>query len=439
MNPQVVLQLPKLSILMASCNQITSLPAGIGACSNLQAIVLQSNSIAELPSSISNLVDLKALGLASNKIHGPLPEFLGSCTTLRLLDISSNQITSLPTSMGRLQKLKTLKASNNQLPSIPHQFRDIRILQELYLEGNPFQLQGPGHEPQAFNASSTSAVKKVLDMLLPGTQVPSLAAEPLAAVQEQLPQQEQAQQHQCPQQQSPQPQQAPQQHSGQQQQLQQPNPQPPPPSPPSPLPQHQQQQQQEQQQQQQQQQQPQSRQSSQPGSSPLPPNSPLGSIGREDRDAQSLVAQIGRLSMSHEKPPSAQITPKESIVTAESAEGEAAKRQLHEQASKDHAQHADTIAQDPLRAKAASGWDNVPLTDIPRLLAAMSNPPPPPPPMDNNGGAQKRPQTMQRFRRVVDQSNMAVRLLGRVGSELGQQQQQQQQQQQPPAPLPQQQ
>jgi len=131
-------------------------------------------------------------------------------------------------------------------------------------------------------------------------------------------------------------------------------------------------------------------------------------------------------------------------VTAESAEGEAAKRRLQEQASKDRAQdkwlflqkHADTIAQDPLRPKAASGWDNVPLTDIPRLLAAISNPPPPPP-TNNNAGAQKRPQTMQRFRRVVDQSNMAVRLLGRVGSELGQQQQQQQQHR--PASYPQQQ
>jgi len=193
--PEVVLKLPKLSILMASCNQITALPVGIGACSNLQAIVLQSNSITELPSSISNLVDLKALGLASNNIQGPLPEFLGSCTALRLLDISSNQIMSLPTSMGSLQKLKTLKACDNQLSTIPQQFRDLRNLQELYLEGNPFKLQGPGHESHAFNASSSSAVRKVLDVLLPGAPSPSPATEPLAA-QEQQPQQEQQQQQQ---------------------------------------------------------------------------------------------------------------------------------------------------------------------------------------------------------------------------------------------------
>lgn len=39
------MHLPSLSILMASCNQITSIPEDIGRCTRLQAIVLQSNRI----------------------------------------------------------------------------------------------------------------------------------------------------------------------------------------------------------------------------------------------------------------------------------------------------------------------------------------------------------------------------------------------------------
>ncbi len=42
---QVLLKLPLLSICMASCNQIRSLPADIGDRTQLQALVLQSNEI----------------------------------------------------------------------------------------------------------------------------------------------------------------------------------------------------------------------------------------------------------------------------------------------------------------------------------------------------------------------------------------------------------
>jgi Leucine-rich repeat (LRR) protein len=42
---QVVLDLPRLTILMASYNKISSIPEIIGACSRLQAIVVQSNCI----------------------------------------------------------------------------------------------------------------------------------------------------------------------------------------------------------------------------------------------------------------------------------------------------------------------------------------------------------------------------------------------------------
>ena len=119
------------------------------------------------------------------------------------------------------------------------------------------------------------------------------------------------------------------------------------------------------------------------------------------------------------------------IVTRESELAEASrKRAALEQnmADKDSSskwlylkKHQDTVAQDPLRSQKV-GWDAVPLMNIPRIIAAISNPPPPPPPewgAPGGEGGVKRPQTLHRFRRVVEQSNMAMQLLGRVNDVLG--------------------
>lgn len=77
---------------------------------------------------------------------------------------------------------------------------------------------------------------------------------------------------------------------------------------------------------------------------------------------------------------------------------------------------------DPLRSK--KGWDTVPLMHVPRIIAAISNPPPAPPKREGSaggaGGGQPtaRPQTLHRFKRVVEQSNMAMQLLNRVNDAL---------------------
>jgi hypothetical protein len=90
--------------------------------------------------------------------------------------------------------------------------------------------------------------------------------------------------------------------------------------------------------------------------------------------------------------------------------------------------HVETVAQDPLRKK-QSGWDSVPLMTIPRIIAAISNPPPPPPQpaassVPGPDGTPvavtppRRPQTLHRFKRVVEQSTLAMQLLGRVNDVL---------------------
>ena len=84
--------------------------------------------------------------------------------------------------------------------------------------------------------------------------------------------------------------------------------------------------------------------------------------------------------------------------------------------------------QDPLRPK-QSGWDAIPLMHVPRIIAAISNPPPPPlrtvrygpdgvTPLPPGASPTSRPQTMVRFKRVVQQSAMAMQLLNRVNDAL---------------------
>ena len=85
-------------------------------------------------------------------------------------------------------------------------------------------------------------------------------------------------------------------------------------------------------------------------------------------------------------------------------------------------------SQDPLRPK-QSGWDAIPLMHVPRIIAAISNPPPPPlrtvrygpdgvTPLPPGASPTSRPQTMVRFKRVVQQSAMAMQLLNRVNDAL---------------------
>jgi hypothetical protein len=134
--------------------------------------------------------------------------------------------------------------------------------------------------------------------------------------------------------------------------------------------------------------------------------------------------------------------------------------------------HLATIAKDPLRAGQRTGWGSIPLTDIPTIMAALSKAPPPPEPEaaseppavldavddrastpisatrqkesvsvtsaqdrtspsgqrlspgEPKGAAElaeppspARPQSRQRFKRVVEQSTLAWQLLGRMAEE----------------------
>lgn len=163
----------------------------------------------------------------------------------------------------------------------------------------------------------------------------------------------------------------------------------------------------------------------------------------DDDKAAEVVSAVDKLAAAAPAAAAAAAAapppPPPEIHTAESAEAEAAKAKAKADVEAAYKQekwlylqkHVETIAKDPLRAGRKTGWDTIPLMHIPRIIAAISNPPAPPQAVEvavaGAAGAEgpeapgtvcRRPQSLQRFKRVVEQSNMAMQLLTRVNEVL---------------------
>ena len=118
-----------------------SIPAALGALTNLQTLNLYSNTLTgEIPSQLGNLANLRQLNLYSNTLTGEIPSQLGNLsTTLQTLNLYSNQLTgSIPVELGNLANLQTLSLYSNTLEGlIPSQLYALPRLRTLYLAGNP--------------------------------------------------------------------------------------------------------------------------------------------------------------------------------------------------------------------------------------------------------------------------------------------------------------
>ncbi len=146
-------------------------------------------------------------------------------------------------------------------------------------------------------------------------------------------------------------------------------------------------------------------------------------------EAADVVSELDQLRAPATPAPPAP-PPADEITTQESQEAElarlVAKKELLELATQDKwlylQKHHETVAKDPLRATHKANWEAVPLMHIPRIIAAISTTPAAPggdgPGAKQPDGACRRPQSLQRFKRVVQQSNMAMQLLERVNDML---------------------
>ena len=111
-------------------NQISTLPATIGAFTGLNTLDLSGNGLREVPAVIAQLTQMRDLNLSGNQIS-TLPEEIGGLTHLRNLDLSNNHLTDLP-SFTRLRALTRCRLTRNALTRWPEGLEHCTALE--YLE-----------------------------------------------------------------------------------------------------------------------------------------------------------------------------------------------------------------------------------------------------------------------------------------------------------------
>ena len=149
--PNVIFELVDLRELDLSYGSLTTLPNEFGKLKNLQILDLRSNNFSTFPIIITSLLNLEHLDISGNKIDnipisiknlGKLKGFIiGDIFTYKEKEtIRGNHIVELPSSIGELKNLHTLKIAHNRLSSLPVEIRNLPLLKELNLIGNPIEI-----------------------------------------------------------------------------------------------------------------------------------------------------------------------------------------------------------------------------------------------------------------------------------------------------------
>ncbi len=141
--PAALTGLTKLKHLDLGLNEGSSLPATIGNLAQLEYLNLDGNfftkpdkKIKTLPIEICNLKNLKTLSVKDNVIE-TLPDCIGSLTKLEKLDLRDNLISSFGAGFTQLKNLKWLDLKANDFEVLPNDFQNLTSLKELNLSMNP--------------------------------------------------------------------------------------------------------------------------------------------------------------------------------------------------------------------------------------------------------------------------------------------------------------
>ncbi|MEM7531107.1 MAG: leucine-rich repeat domain-containing protein, partial [Chloroflexota bacterium] len=139
--PAEIGDLPNLTTLSLSNNELIGSHARIGELSQLTRLELDNNHISVLPREIGNLISLQTLYLNNNRLEeNILPGEMGNLRNLTTLWLHDNRLTSIPSSFGNLAQLEQLRLRSNQLHDIPPELSQLTNLRELDLGGNLLQI-----------------------------------------------------------------------------------------------------------------------------------------------------------------------------------------------------------------------------------------------------------------------------------------------------------
>ncbi|TWU78415.1 cysteinyl-tRNA synthetase [Metarhizium rileyi] len=109
---------PTLKTLNLSHAQLASIDSAFSNMINLETLVLDKNYFVSLPQQIGTLSRLEHFSIANNSV-GELPPQIGCLTELRVLDVRGNNISKLPMEIWWANKLETFNASSNVLDAFP--------------------------------------------------------------------------------------------------------------------------------------------------------------------------------------------------------------------------------------------------------------------------------------------------------------------------------
>ena len=132
--PKEIYQL-KVKDLQLRENQITKLPDGIGAMTNLRKLSLYKNKLNALPSDFYELSKLESLDLYHNQLKYVAPE-IQSFDSLQILYLAHNKLLSVPEEIGEMVQLRELYLHHNQLSGVPESFKKLENLQVFRINDN---------------------------------------------------------------------------------------------------------------------------------------------------------------------------------------------------------------------------------------------------------------------------------------------------------------
>jgi hypothetical protein len=134
--PDDLPRLGKLRIIFCSDNQFTELPEVLGRCPRLSMVGFKANHIRTV-SARSLPATLRWLVLTDNRIE-ELPAEIGACAQLQKLMLAANQLRALPAQLAACTRLELLRVAANRLTELPAWLLRMPRLAWLAYAGNPF-------------------------------------------------------------------------------------------------------------------------------------------------------------------------------------------------------------------------------------------------------------------------------------------------------------